>query len=407
MILTGGVGKQTFVFDRAGQKSDTITDFRSIYFAASLDESQEVTPTGSDATGEAVLALNLARTRLTIDAEFTGIDLAGDAHGFHFHRAPAGVNGAVVWGFFGPDSDTNDDTVIDPLAGTIFSAWDEGEGAGTTLTDELPFLLDDGLYLNIHTHDFPAGIIRGQVIKQDRGNDVIDLRPVNIGDFATVQELLSENAEGDAVLSTFLNGRAWSLTLDGVSSEDLRAAHFRFAGAANEDIDGTTRRDDLFGAAGKDTIDGGNGNDRLFGEKANDRLAGGAGNDTLDGGAGKDVLRGGAGVDVLAGGAGGDTFDFDATGDSRAGRPDTILDFAGDQGDRIDLRTIDANTLSGGNGRFSFVGDAPFSGTAAELRFQVAGDDGVLSGDVNGDGKADFAILLAGATALIEANILL
>ncbi len=391
--ITGGVGKQTFVFDVRGPSSDTITDFRSTYFSASLDESQEVPPTGSDATGEAVLALNFARSRLEVNAEFDGVQL-DEAGGFHFHRAPAGDNGSVVWGFFGPDSDTNDDTVIDPVANTIFSAWDADEGNGTTLADELPFLLDDGLYLNIHTEDFPGGLIRGQVLREDGGNDQIDVRALNIGSFGTLQEILRENGDGDAVLRTFFNGRAFSLTLDGVSPDDLRASFFRFAGNVDQTVTGKALKDDLFGAGGEDTVNGGGGNDRLFGE---------TGDDDLRGGQGRDTLNGGAGADELNGGLSGDTFDFNAPQDSRTRAMDTIADFDAGEGDRIDLRTIDANTISGGNGKFDFVGSDPFSETAGELRF--AGRS--LSGDTDGDGRADFRIVLAGVRALAEDDILL
>src|SRR5690606_34486374 len=74
-------------------------------------------------------------------------------------------NGPVVFGFIGPNSDTNGDLVIDPVAGTIFSAWDLLEGNGTTLAAQLDGLLNAGLYLNVHTNAFPAGEIRGQILR--------------------------------------------------------------------------------------------------------------------------------------------------------------------------------------------------------------------------------------------------
>ncbi len=55
---------------------------------------------------------------------------------------------------------------------------------------------------------------------------------------------------------------------------------------------------------------------------------------------------------------------------------------------RPTLLYIDANTGVSGDQAFHFVGAAAFSGHAGELRFE----GGVVSGDVNGDGHADFEI---------------
>lgn len=123
-------------------------------------------------------------------------------------------------------------------------------------------------------------------------------------------------------------------------------------------------------------------------------LNGGAGNDRLLGGAGNDTLVGGAGKDALFGGAGRDVFVFGALTDSgmTAASRDTIFDFDGAAGDRIDLRGIDANTALAGDQAFTFVGTAAFSGRAGELRYQNTAGQTLVYGDVNGDGRADFSI---------------
>lgn len=145
------------------------------FFTADLDGSQEATPNASTATGSAVLTLNDAQTRLEISIQIVGLDLDGnqtpgdpddDVTIAHIHRAPAGVNGPVAFGFIGPNNDLNGDLVIDPVAGTIFSAWDATEGNGTTLAAELANLFADGLYINIHTAAFPGGEIRGQIVPE-------------------------------------------------------------------------------------------------------------------------------------------------------------------------------------------------------------------------------------------------
>ncbi|HEX2763965.1 MAG TPA: Ig-like domain-containing protein [Allosphingosinicella sp.] len=122
-------------------------------------------------------------------------------------------------------------------------------------------------------------------------------------------------------------------------------------------------------------------------------IAGGAGNDVLIGGAGNDLLIGGGGVDALTGGNGNDTFRYRSVSESTAASPDSIGDFK--LGDVIDLSRIDANTNLAGDQAFSFVGNAAFSNTAGELRFQlVSGQQWLVQGDVNGDGVADFALLV-------------
>jgi hypothetical protein len=108
----------------------------------------------------------------------------------------------------------------------------------------------------------------------------------------------------------------------------------------------------------------------------------------------------------LSGGLWIDRFEFTQTGDSSSS-PDRILDF--DRlFDRIDLAAIDANSQTGGNGIFSFIGDRPFSvQSAGQLRYEPVPDGLLLVADVNGDGAADFQIELIGVTTLVAANFIL
>jgi hypothetical protein len=73
--------------------------------------------------------------------------------------------------------------------------------------------------------------------------------------------------------------------------------------------------------------------------------------------------------------------------------------------DIIDLRDIDANRDASGNQQFKWVDksdlNASFTGQDGQLRF----DGGILMGDTNGDGRADFQIKLAGS--LLAADIIL
>jgi hypothetical protein len=124
------------------------------------------------------------------------------------------------------------------------------------------------------------------------------------------------------------------------------------------------------------------------------RLFGGAADDVLVGGAGNDLLYGGLGSDNLTGGAGTDVFRYQATAESTATSTDHILDFT--LGDIIDLSRIDADTTKAGDQAFTFMNGAnSFTGNghAGEL-IAVNNGGGVwtVSGDVNGDGVADFQL---------------
>ncbi|MBX9459328.1 MAG: M10 family metallopeptidase C-terminal domain-containing protein [Rhizobium sp.] len=136
-------------------------------------------------------------------------------------------------------------------------------------------------------------------------------------------------------------------------------------------------------------------------------MGGGAGGDTLVGGKGNDRLTGGLDADTLTGGGGKDQFVFRTVNDSMPGAFDTITDFNPRQGDRIDLKAIDADGSRSGNQGFIFIGDDDFSGTAGELRFETSGTGIDLSGDTDGDGAADFLVHIAKAGTLAESAIML
>jgi len=164
---------------------------------------------------------------------------------------------------------------------------------------------------------------------------------------------------------------------------------------------GGSGQDWLFGNGGQDHINGGAGRDKLNGGNHDDYLYGGSGNDLLVGGRGNDELTGGKGRDILKGGAGFDTFIFNSVAEtssvSNPNRADRIKDFdIGGESDTIDLKRIDAVIGTAGNQAFSFVGAAGFSGNAGELRYEYVGGNTIVSGDRDGDGSADFSIIVEG-----------
>lgn len=86
---------------------------------------------------------------------------------------------------------------------------------------------------------------------------------------------------------------------------------------------------------------------------------------------------------------------------------DAILDFSAAQGDCIDLSGIDADALAAGDQAFAFLGGARFDGHAGQLRAVTLGSGLVLLGDVDGDGRADAALRLAGVSQIEAADFVL
>lgn len=154
------------------------------------------------------------------------------------------------------------------------------------------------------------------------------------------------------------------------------------------------------------TLMGSGGADVLQGFGGDDSLTGLAGNDVLRAGLGDDVLIGGAGADTLAGGRGADSFRFNAAGESTRFRMDRIIDFAEAEGDHIDLSRIDAMSRTVGNQAFHLAGST-FSARAGELIQVHSGNGILLLGDVTGDGKADFAVMLHNLTQPLASDAFL
>ena len=213
-------------------------------------------------------------------------------------------------------------------------------------------------------------------------------------------------------------------------------------GGGDDTLYGRDGSDKLYGGIGNDTLDGGSGADRMFGNTGNDRYRvnnsgdkvyelAGEGSDTVYasvsyslrtgvavealrtsneaattainltgnefaqtvvGNAGANVLNGGAANDTLYGRGGADMFVFTNLGDT-----DRISDFVSGT-DRIDLSGLDANMTIDGDQAFNFIGDNEFGGVAAQLRTYVSDGVRYVAGDVNGDGVADFTIILGAST---------
>jgi len=153
-------------------------------------------------------------------------------------------------------------------------------------------------------------------------------------------------------------------------------------------------------------IYGNDGADTLEGEGGADELRSGYGDDILLGGDGDDLLVGGWGVDAMTGGAGADLFRFSLFDSGTGAAADRIADFTSGE-DRIDLSGVDANYSVSGDQAFTFIGGAAFSSAAGELRYAFDGTDTWLQADIDGNGMADFEIVLAGAVTPLAADFIL
>ena len=132
-----------------------------------------------------------------------------------------------------------------------------------------------------------------------------------------------------------------------------------------------------------------------IGLNGNDALIGGDQADLLIGLKGKDRLVGNRGGDVLIGGKGKNRFVYTAINDSpnRNGEQDQILGFS--KKDKLDL--------SGFDQKLRFIDGDAFKGTAGDVRFKK----GTLEMDHDGDGSADFAVLMSGVKSLKGSNLIL
>jgi Ca2+-binding RTX toxin-like protein len=150
---------------------------------------------------------------------------------------------------------------------------------------------------------------------------------------------------------------------------------------------------------GNDELNGSAFADVLFAFKGDDIIKGGTGNDEMNGGEGEDDLTGGLGADTQTGGDGADTFFYSSILEStkKTDGGDTILDFNRIEDDDIDLKAIDAKA-GGADNEFKWIGKKSFHDKKGELRYKVKDGDTYVQGDTDGNGKADFIVLLEGVT---------
>lgn len=116
----------------------------TITFQVTIDGANEVPPNGSTATGTATFTYNKTTYALSGTVNYSGITAANA----HIHKGAIGVSGGVVIPL-GSAPFTSPLT----LASTVLDSTQRAD------------LLANLYYVNIHSTAFPAGEIRGQLIK--------------------------------------------------------------------------------------------------------------------------------------------------------------------------------------------------------------------------------------------------
>lgn len=115
-----------------------------VLFMATLNGASESSPNASIAAGTATLTFNTDTKVFTVVVNYSGLV----ATAAHIHKGAVGVAGAVEFGFPGTL-----DSPIDYMSPSLTTAQETDLNAGL-------------YYVNIHSEMYPAGEIRGQLIKQ-------------------------------------------------------------------------------------------------------------------------------------------------------------------------------------------------------------------------------------------------
>ena len=115
----------------------------TVNFSATLSGANEETANPSTATGSSTGSFNTTTKILTLSTTYSGIVVTVG----HIHKGETGVSGPVEFPFV---------ITASPIAFT---------SAALTASEEQD-LMENKYYVNLHSAAYPAGEIRGQLIKQ-------------------------------------------------------------------------------------------------------------------------------------------------------------------------------------------------------------------------------------------------
>jgi len=447
--LVGGAGGDTL---DGGIGSDTAS-YSNSTAAVSVNLSTGIN-TGGHASGDVLVAIeNL--TGSIFDDKLTGDGNANTLNGYNGNDVinGAGGNDTIVGGagVDAIDGGSGIDTIYysnSTAAVTVNLATNintGGEASGDSIVNVEN--VAGSAFNDVITGDSQAnqlgGLAGNDILNGNEGDDYLvggagaDVLNGGAGTGDTASyEKSSAAVAVDLSTGTGIGGDAQGDTLSGI--EKLIGSHFADTltgdasnnqlrgGDGNDVLSGGAGNDDLRSGLGADTLNGGAGTDTAYyyesnagvqvnlttgqgigghaqgdilidvenlgGSNFSDVLIGDANANALRGYNGDDSLRGGGGRDTLVGDAGADRFIYAAVSDSTGATADRIVDFATNQGDKIDLAAVDANSGVAGDQTFNFIGNSAFSHVAGELRYEISGGNTTIQADVNGDGVADLTI---------------
>jgi hypothetical protein len=130
----------------------------TVTFAVNLLSSNEVPPTSSTGSGTGTFTFDTVAQDITFTINYSG--LTSNAMMGHIHAGAVGVNGPIILPFSPGPTGTSG-----TLAGMLTAAnlINQATSGISTFTDIYNAALAGDLYTNIHTANFPAGEIRGQL----------------------------------------------------------------------------------------------------------------------------------------------------------------------------------------------------------------------------------------------------
>jgi hypothetical protein len=146
--------------------SATPSSAQVVNMTATLTGGEETTATPgvlgilTGAVGTATVSVDAANAEVAVQLQL--FNFATGTTAGHIHIAPRGVSGPVVLNFPVPTGRTGDLPLSFRLGAAAFVA--RPEIGINTIQDALQAIVGGGAYVNIHTSQFPAGEIRGQLV---------------------------------------------------------------------------------------------------------------------------------------------------------------------------------------------------------------------------------------------------
>jgi len=394
--LIGGIGNDTYIVDdasdsiieNASEGIDTINTSISYTISSNVENLTLIGTAAINGTGNAdanTIIGNDANNVLTGDA---GADKLLGGLGNDTLDGGTGID--VLTGGLGNDIyyiDSSSDSVVENLnegTDTIFSS----------VTYKIVSANVENLTLTGATNINATGTDTNNVLTGNSGNNVLsggagnDTITANAGNDTLYggkgADTMRGNLGDDIYIIDDIGDRVIEAASEGFDTVQSSVSFTLTANVEALTLTGTS----VINATGNTT------NNILIGNTANNTLSGSDGDDTLDGG---------AGTDTLIGGVGNDTFKFTLVGDTKVASPDIITDFTSGS-DKINFANLHTAAVP-----LVLLTDkgADFNHISGEIKFAASGSisaDTTISVDLNGDGNADFSVLLTGFSANLTAN---